>query len=160
MDTAAWYEYFSTKEARGQSSWYEEWAAGIASDDELLTLIDTLPEEKRQPNLVLASAQFQMLCRHFSNAAIASPTFEQFAGPTESQCHDATLLTALANLESEIGAADGIQLAASGILRAYCGHIWACNTGQERSTVVTIGQTKALAIIGLSVNMAHRILVG
>lgn len=71
MDTAAWYEYFSTKEARGYSSCYEEWAAGIASDDELLTLIDTLPEEKRQPNLILASAR---------STGIELETFARFRG--------------------------------------------------------------------------------
>ncbi len=58
MDTASWYEYFSTMEARGNSRCYEDWAAGIASDDELLALLQTLPDEKQQPNLILASARY------------------------------------------------------------------------------------------------------
>jgi hypothetical protein len=58
MDIASKYEYFSTMEARGNSRCYEEWAAGIASDNELLALIRTLPDEKQQPNLILASARY------------------------------------------------------------------------------------------------------
>jgi hypothetical protein len=57
MDTATRYEYFSTQEARGHSNCYEDWAKGIASDNELLALIRTLPEERQQPNLILASAR-------------------------------------------------------------------------------------------------------
>ncbi|MFE2958033.1 DUF2332 domain-containing protein [Nocardia tengchongensis] len=56
--TSARYRRFAEVEARGSSSCYELWALGIASDTELLSLIDRLPPEKRQPNLVLAAARF------------------------------------------------------------------------------------------------------
>ncbi|MFP5071745.1 DUF2332 domain-containing protein [Pseudonocardia nantongensis] len=56
--TAENYRRFAEREARGKSPLYEELAAGIADDDEVLALIDTLPPGKRQPNLVLAAARF------------------------------------------------------------------------------------------------------
>ncbi|MEU8993160.1 DUF2332 domain-containing protein [Streptomyces sp. NPDC048558] len=56
--TAENYRRFAEREARGKSPLYEELAAGIAADDEVLAVIDTLPPGKRQPNLVLAAARF------------------------------------------------------------------------------------------------------
>ncbi|WP_431968786.1 DUF2332 domain-containing protein [Nocardia sp. bgisy134] len=56
--TADRYRRFAEFEARGSSSCYELWAWGIASDNRLLSLIDRLPEEKRQPNLVLTAARY------------------------------------------------------------------------------------------------------
>lgn len=55
--TAENYRRFAEREARGKSPLYEELAAGIAGDDEVLALVDTLPPGKRQPNLVLAAAR-------------------------------------------------------------------------------------------------------
>lgn len=57
MTTAAGYERFAALEARGVSPLYEEWAAAIAEDPEVLALIDSLPRPKRQPNLVFAAAR-------------------------------------------------------------------------------------------------------
>src|SRR5664280_3587676 len=95
MDTADWYEYCSTKEARGQSSCYEEWAAGIASDDELLTLIDTLPEEKRQPNLILASAR---------STGIEQETFSKFRGDFIKRWNDIRAIAMLRSTQTnEVG---------------------------------------------------------
>ena len=48
--TAENYRRFAEREARGKSPLYEELAAGIAADDEVLAVIDTLPPGKRQPN--------------------------------------------------------------------------------------------------------------
>lgn len=56
--TAGNYRRFAELEVRGKSSLYEELAAGVADDDEVLALIDSLPPGKRQPNLVLAAARF------------------------------------------------------------------------------------------------------
>lgn len=58
MDTAALYRRFAQFEARGHSAIYDQWATGIAEDPALLELIDTLPPDRRQPNLVLGSARF------------------------------------------------------------------------------------------------------
>ena len=55
--TADWYRDFALLEARGQSAIYEDWGLGIASDPEILALIDELPLQKRQPNLIFATAR-------------------------------------------------------------------------------------------------------
>ncbi|UFS96279.1 DUF2332 domain-containing protein [Nocardia huaxiensis] len=58
METSEWYQVFAVNEVRGYSPCYERWALGIASDAELLALIDELPYRKRQPNLVFGAARY------------------------------------------------------------------------------------------------------
>ncbi|MEO7148101.1 MAG: DUF2332 domain-containing protein [Terrimesophilobacter sp.] len=55
--TSEWYRDFAVLEARGQSAIFEDWAQGVAGDPEILALIDGLPLQKRQPNLVFATAR-------------------------------------------------------------------------------------------------------
>jgi len=55
--TSAQYLRFATYEARGSSPIYEDWAHGVAEDAELITLIESVPAAKRQPNLVFAAAR-------------------------------------------------------------------------------------------------------
>lgn len=55
--TAEWYRSFAELEARGQSALYEEWALGVAGDAELRDLLEQLPLQKRQPNLIFAVAR-------------------------------------------------------------------------------------------------------
>ena len=55
--TAARYVRFAEAEACGRSALYEEFARRIASDRGLLRLLLELPEEKRQPNLLLAAVR-------------------------------------------------------------------------------------------------------
>jgi hypothetical protein len=55
--TAEWYRSFAEREARGQSALYEEWALGVAADAELRALLEQLPLQKRQPNLIFAVAR-------------------------------------------------------------------------------------------------------
>jgi hypothetical protein len=57
VDTSDWYRGFGELEARGQSAIYEQWALGVADDSALIALIDELPLQKRQPNLVFACAR-------------------------------------------------------------------------------------------------------
>jgi len=57
VDTSTWYRDFGELEARGQSAIYEQWALGVADDPALITLIEELPLQKRQPNLVFACAR-------------------------------------------------------------------------------------------------------
>lgn len=58
MDTAAVYERFAGSQAlNGGSPTYQDWARGVAADPELRALLDTLPEPKRQPNLLFAAAR-------------------------------------------------------------------------------------------------------
>lgn len=52
---AARYRRFAAAEARGRSPLYESIAEGIAADGDTLALLLTLPEPKRQPNLLLAA---------------------------------------------------------------------------------------------------------
>ncbi|MCC9204003.1 DUF2332 domain-containing protein [Arthrobacter sp. zg-Y769] len=70
--TAQRYERFARFEAGGSSEVYEQWTAAISRDPEVLELIDGLPEDKRQPNLVLASA------RSCGAAAGPYPQFRSF----------------------------------------------------------------------------------
>jgi hypothetical protein len=58
MSTADRYRKFSTHEAHRESPCFEEWAAGVAGDPELLGLLDALPFAKRQPNLLFAAARY------------------------------------------------------------------------------------------------------
>ena len=57
MDTASWYRRFGELEERGQSATYEDWTLGVAEDPPIIALIDELPQQKRQPNLVFACAR-------------------------------------------------------------------------------------------------------
>ncbi|MDQ2837439.1 MAG: DUF2332 domain-containing protein [Actinomycetota bacterium] len=69
METSAWYRRFASAEARGQSACYQAWADGVANDQQLIELVDELPEVKRQPNLVFGAARF---------VGIAAGPFERF----------------------------------------------------------------------------------
>lgn len=56
-DTARRYRRFAEQEAQGRSPLYETLALGVADDPEILGFLLTLPEAKRQPNLLLAAAR-------------------------------------------------------------------------------------------------------
>lgn len=56
-DVVEEYRDFATY-AAGDSPCFEEWALGVADDAEVLAWLDTLPEIKRQPNLVFAAARW------------------------------------------------------------------------------------------------------
>jgi hypothetical protein len=58
--TAERYQRFVAQEARGRSALYEEFALGVADDNQLLQFLESLPLEKRQPNLVFASVRFAL----------------------------------------------------------------------------------------------------
>lgn len=51
--TADWYRQFAG-ECKDQSAIFEDWALGIAEDPQIISLIDSLPLQKRQPNLIFA----------------------------------------------------------------------------------------------------------
>jgi hypothetical protein len=55
--TVNWYRKFATEEAHGRSALFEEWATGVAVDDEVLGLLSELPRPKRQPNLLFACSR-------------------------------------------------------------------------------------------------------
>ena len=124
MDTSTWYRDFGGLEARGQSAIYEEWALGVAGDPALIALIDELPLQKRQPNLIFACARLlgapeadypafrRWLVQHWSTVvpeALARST------QTNEARRCATLLPALALIPGplallEVGASAGLCL--------------------------------------------------
>lgn len=55
VDTAQWYRQFAEKDARGSSPTYERLASAVSQDEEVLSLLDTLPPGQRQPNTLLRS---------------------------------------------------------------------------------------------------------
>ncbi|MGK5682569.1 DUF2332 domain-containing protein [Actinoplanes sp. URMC 104] len=54
MTVADWYADFADRQARGSSPAYERLSRAVATDDELLALLATVPPAKRQPNLLFA----------------------------------------------------------------------------------------------------------
>lgn len=52
VTTADVYATFAAQDARGVSPTYERLSLAVTQSDELLALLDTLPESKRQPNLL------------------------------------------------------------------------------------------------------------
>ena len=56
--TATWYAEFAAGEARGVSPAYEQLSMAVSRDDEVLGLLDTLPPDRRQPNLLFGVVRF------------------------------------------------------------------------------------------------------
>jgi hypothetical protein len=134
--TAENYRRFAVLEASGRSPLYEELAQGVAGDPELLTFLDGLPREKRQPNLLFAAVRYlagtqpgyrafrgTVLDRRDEVAAIMLARRTQTNEPA--RC--ATLLPALALLPPplallEVGASAGLCLLPDRYGYAYGGH--------------------------------------
>ena len=124
-DTAQWYQRFAEVEAaHGRSPLYENWARAIAVDPEVLSLVDRLPEAKRQPNLVFGAARalgapdkgYQQLrpwlLDHWTEVAQLAQTRST---QTNEAARCATLLPVLARLPGplallEVGASAGLCL--------------------------------------------------
>jgi hypothetical protein len=58
MDTADCYRGFADREAWDVSQLYEEFALGVAKDADVLAFLDSLPEAKRQPNLLFGAVKY------------------------------------------------------------------------------------------------------
>jgi hypothetical protein len=58
MDTADCYRGFADREAWDVSPLYEECALGVAKDADVIAFLHTLPEAKRQPNLLFGAVKF------------------------------------------------------------------------------------------------------
>ncbi|TMK23126.1 MAG: DUF2332 domain-containing protein [Actinobacteria bacterium] len=58
METAHRYRASAEEAARGASPRYEEFALGVAEDRDVLAFPSTLPELKRQPNLLFAAVKY------------------------------------------------------------------------------------------------------
>ena len=124
VPTAERYRAFAEVEARGMSACYERWAAGVADDSAVLSLIDRLPAPKRQPNLVFSAARYlgaqvsdypqfaDWLTAHWDEVEQVCRTH---ATQTNEPARCATLLPALAAFPGpialvEVGASAGLCL--------------------------------------------------
>ncbi len=58
MSTADLYATFAAQDARGVSPTYERLSLAVTQSGELLALLDTLPESKRQPNLLYGVVRY------------------------------------------------------------------------------------------------------
>lgn len=121
---AAVYNDFGRRWAQGTSPLYQEWATGIAADDDILRLLDALPEAVQQPNRIFAAARWaggpltgyaqwrEWLAAHWDRvSAVAAERTTQTNEPT--RC--ATLLPQLAAIPGpvallEVGTAAGLCL--------------------------------------------------
>jgi hypothetical protein len=56
--TADWYREFAEREVADVSPTYQALCSGVADDAEICGRLDTLPEPKRQPNLLLATVRY------------------------------------------------------------------------------------------------------
>jgi hypothetical protein len=130
------YRHFADGEARGRSPLYEQLARAIATDPTMLAFLSTLPEPKRQPNLLFAAAR-RLAGMPESFAALRAVVSEQGAALTElilarrTQTNEparcATLLPVLAALPQplaliEVGASAGLTLLPDRYDYDYAGH--------------------------------------
>ncbi|HXU97488.1 MAG TPA: DUF2332 family protein, partial [Jiangellaceae bacterium] len=123
MNTAQRYREFA-RDSRDESPAYEELAAAVAEDQELLRLLDDLPEPKRQPNLLFAATRYlggpvtppaafrDWAVRHWADL---TATMRERSTQTNEPARCATLLPVLAGLPQplallEVGAAAGLCL--------------------------------------------------
>ena len=124
------------REAHGRSRVYETLAASVADDDLILEFLGTLPQAKRQPNLLFAAARclldgppdigtLRTLVRR--NAAGLSRMILARRTQTNEPARCATLLPALAALPGplaliEVGASAGLTLLFDRYSYDYDGH--------------------------------------
>ena len=123
-ELSARYIRFAEEEVRGRSPLYETLALGVAGDGDALAFLLTLPAEKRQPNLLLASVRHLSGTAtdwlHFRRALLANADAVRslmLTGSTQTNepARCATLLPVLARLPQplallEVGASAGLCL--------------------------------------------------
>lgn len=121
---SARYARFAEVEALGRSPLYEEIARGVSADREIIGFLLTLPEEKRQPNLLLAAVRHQFGTPSdwsdfrqtlFSNRDAVGALMRERSTQTNEPARCATLLPILAQLRQplaliEVGASAGLCL--------------------------------------------------
>jgi hypothetical protein len=134
--TAQIYRGFARQEARGRSPAYEALAEGVAGDRGILRFLDSLPPEKRQPNLLFAAARYLLGVPADLAAlrALVRPSSRELAEvmlarrtQTNEPARCALLLPALAQLPQplaliEVGASAGLTLLVDRYSYDYAGH--------------------------------------
>lgn len=123
-EIARWYRWFSVNETAGHSPLWAEVSEGIANERKLLVFLASLPKEKRQPNLFLASYRslFGIPDGFSSFRSVALQSFKSIADrmmerstQTNEPGRCAVLLPLIAKLPQplaivEVGAAAGLCL--------------------------------------------------
>src|SRR5699024_4135030 len=117
------YRLFAEREARHISEVYADWALQVATDADVLDLLQTLPGPKRQPNPVFAAARWHGADASYDsfrgtvleNWEAVRATIMARATQTNEAARCATLLPFLAELPQplallEVGAAAGLCL--------------------------------------------------
>lgn len=133
-DTAQWFREFG-RQVASVSPLYEAWADAIAADVATLELLETLPEQHRQPPLVFAVASLLGAREHPAGIAdflrhnATTVTDELAARPmqTNEPGRCAALTVALASIDGpiallEIGASAGLCLYPDRYSYHYSGH--------------------------------------
>jgi hypothetical protein len=122
--TANWYSRFAAEAARGRAPLYQEFGGAVAGDRETLAFLLTLPEAKRQPNLLFSAVRYLYGTaadwHHFRRTLLANTDAVRAVMLTHStQTNEpsrcATLLPVLAQLPQplaliEVGASAGLCL--------------------------------------------------
>jgi len=137
LGTQANYRRFAAYEAHGRSRLYEELTQGVAADSEVLALLDELPPDKRQPNLLLATVRyladvqpdysaFRTVVLDRRDEVIATIMVRRTQTNEPARC--ATLLPALAAFPQplallEVGASAGLCLLPDRYGYDYDGHL-------------------------------------
>jgi hypothetical protein len=130
------YRNFAEHEARGRSALYAELALGVAEDRELLELLEGLPRQKQQPNLLFSAvlrlcgtpagwAEFRAWFGERREEVLALVLARRTQTNEPARC--ATLLPLLATLPPplaliEVGASAGLSLLIDGYAYDYDGH--------------------------------------
>jgi hypothetical protein len=124
VSTAEAYVDFAVRETRGLSPAYERLSLAVSRDDEILALLDSLPERKRQPNLLFAVVRYlggpvedPAAFREYTvgHWAAIEPQMRKRATQTNEAGRCAILLPVLARLPQplallEVGASAGLCL--------------------------------------------------
>ncbi|SNS95705.1 hypothetical protein SAMN05421812_102506 [Asanoa hainanensis] len=124
MTTATVYAKFAAGEAHGVSPAYERLSNAVSTDDELLALLDQLPEAKRQPNLLFGVVRWlggpvedpeTFRAYVLANWPTIEPAMRSRATQTNEAGRCAVLLPVLASLPQplallEVGASAGLCL--------------------------------------------------
>ena len=122
--TAEHYRRFSERDAAPVSPIFADWARGVADDGAILAAIDALPEDKRHPTLVFASARWAgcpvegwsvagpWMIEHWAEI---EPVIRARATQTNEAGRCATLLGELASIDGpiallEVGTSAGLCL--------------------------------------------------
>lgn len=130
------YRAFARREARGRSAAYEALAEAVAGDPIVVGFVASLPPDKRQPNLLFASARYllgapadiaQLRALVAGSAADLARVMMRRRTQTNEPARCAVLLPALAQLPEplaliEIGASAGLVLLFDRYSYDYAGH--------------------------------------